>query len=55
MLGKYNGMVWIGFIWLKTRTCGDSSEHGNKPVGSIKVGEVLDYMSDYELLRSHLH
>jgi hypothetical protein len=32
------GMVWIGLIWLRIET----SEHGNKPSGSIKCWEVLE-------------
>jgi hypothetical protein len=27
-----------------------SCEHGNEPSGSIKVGEFLDYLSNYQLL-----
>jgi hypothetical protein len=26
-------------------------EHGNKPSGSIKDGEFLDYLIDYQLLK----
>jgi hypothetical protein len=30
----------------------DCCEHGNETSGSIKGGEFLDYLSDYQLLRS---
>jgi hypothetical protein len=29
-----------------------SFEHGNKPSGSIKYGEFLDQLSDYQLLKT---
>jgi hypothetical protein len=28
-----------------------SFEHGNEPAGSIKGGEFLDHMSDYQILK----
>jgi hypothetical protein len=28
-------------------------EHGNEPVGPIKGGEFLDYLSDYLLLKKN--
>jgi hypothetical protein len=34
-------MGWTGFIWLR-----NPYEHGNEPLGSIKGGEFLDYLSD---------
>jgi hypothetical protein len=30
---------------------GSSCEHGNEPSGSIKGGELLDWLSDCQLLR----
>jgi hypothetical protein len=29
----------------------DSCEHGNEPSDSIKDGEFLDYLSDYQLVK----
>jgi hypothetical protein len=29
-------------------------EHGNEPSGSIKEGEFLDYLSEYQLLKNDL-
>jgi hypothetical protein len=28
-------------------------EHGNEPSGSIKGGNLLDYLSDYKLLKKY--
>jgi hypothetical protein len=38
----WNGMDWIGLIWLKIGTSGGSYEHGNEPSGSTKCWEVLE-------------
>jgi hypothetical protein len=32
----WDGMVWIGLIWLRTGTLEGSCEHGNETAGSIK-------------------
>jgi hypothetical protein len=37
------------FMWLRIGTIGVCCEHGNEPFGSIKIGEFLDYLSDYKL------
>jgi hypothetical protein len=34
-----DGMVWIGFIWLRRE---GSSEHGKEPSGSTKCWDVLE-------------
>jgi hypothetical protein len=46
ILRKWGVLVWIGFIWLKIRTC----EHGNEPSGSIKSGNFSDYLGDHYLV-----
>jgi hypothetical protein len=44
--------VWIGFIWLKIGTSGESSEHGNEPSGSIKGGgEFLEKPTGTQLVK----
>jgi hypothetical protein len=46
--------VGSGFIWIRLGTSGrkgGSCEHGNEPLGSIKGGEFLDWLSDYYLLK----
>jgi hypothetical protein len=35
------------FIWLRIEAGGGSCEHDNKPLGSIKIREFLDWLSDY--------
>jgi hypothetical protein len=42
------GREWIGLIWLMVA---GSCEHGNEPLGSIKDGEFLDYLRDYQILK----
>jgi hypothetical protein len=42
ILGKYDGKVWTGFLWLRIGTSGGSCEHGNETSGSIKDGEFFD-------------
>jgi hypothetical protein len=32
-------------------TCGGSCEHDNEPLGSIKFWEILEYLSDWRLLK----
>jgi hypothetical protein len=40
---RYDGMLWIGLIWLRIGSNGEGScEHGNEPSGSIKCSEVLE-------------
>jgi hypothetical protein len=34
--------MWIGYIWFRILTTGRFSEHGNEPLGSVKVREFLD-------------
>jgi hypothetical protein len=34
--------VWIGFIWLRIVTSGESCEYGNEPSDSMKGGDSLD-------------
>jgi hypothetical protein len=43
ILEKYNGLLWIGLIWLSIGTHGGwgSCEHGNAPSSSQKCWEIL--------------
>jgi hypothetical protein len=43
--------VWVEFIWLKIGTSDGSCKHGNKPWGSIKVVELVEYLSYHQLLK----
>jgi hypothetical protein len=43
--------VWTGCIWLRTLISGESCEHGNETSGSLKRGEFLDWLNDYQLLK----
>jgi hypothetical protein len=45
--------VGIGLVLLRIRTGGGFCEHGNEPSGSIKGGEFLDYLSDYQFLENN--
>jgi hypothetical protein len=38
ILEKQDRMIWIGLIWSRIGT----SEHGDKPSGSIKCWEILE-------------
>jgi len=40
-------MVWAGFNWLKTGTSGKGTS------GSIKGGEFLDQLSDYQRIKQN--
>jgi hypothetical protein len=42
--------VWTGVSWLTTGTSGGLYEHDQETCGSIKDGEFLDHLSDYQLL-----
>jgi hypothetical protein len=40
----------LNFLWLRI---GNSSyEHGNKPSSSIKCGEIIDWLIDYQFLKT---
>jgi hypothetical protein len=41
ILGKYDGRVWTGCIWLRMGTSGGFCEHGNKLPCSIKGGDII--------------
>jgi hypothetical protein len=43
--------TWIGLIWLWIRKVKRFCECNNKPQGSIKFGELLDYLRIYYLLK----
>jgi hypothetical protein len=38
----WDGINWIGLIWLRIGPVKGSCEHGNEPTGSIKCWEVLE-------------
>jgi hypothetical protein len=38
---------WKGFNWLRLKSMGRYTEHGNEPSDSIKYGEFLDRLMDY--------
>jgi hypothetical protein len=44
-------MVWTGLIWLRYRPVDNSCEHGDEPSGSIKYWVILEYLSDWRLLK----
>jgi hypothetical protein len=41
VIGKQDGVVWTGLIWLRIGPLKVSCEHGNEPLGSIKW-EILE-------------
>jgi hypothetical protein len=43
---RWGGVDWIHLAQDKGPVAG-CFEHGNEPLGSIKSGEFLDYLSDY--------
>jgi hypothetical protein len=43
----WDGMVWVGSIWLRIGT----SEHGDEPSGSLKCWEVPEWLHNWQLLR----
>jgi hypothetical protein len=48
---KRGGRLWSGFIRLRMGPVTDSCEHGDGPLGFIKGGKFLDWLSDYQLLK----
>lgn len=44
--------VWTGFNWHRICPVVESFEHGNEPSGSIRGGDFLDQLSDYQLKKS---
>jgi hypothetical protein len=51
IVGRYDGKVRTGCIWLNDGPVASSCEGGNELSGSIKGGEFLDYLSDGLFLR----
>jgi hypothetical protein len=39
----WDGLDWIGLVWLRIGTSGGLYERGNEPSGSIKRWEVLEF------------
>jgi hypothetical protein len=52
ILKRYGGTIWSGFIWLWMRTGG--GHFGNEPSVSIERWEVLEWLSDWWLLKKGL-
>jgi hypothetical protein len=48
---REDGMVWIGFMWLRMGTSEVSCEHNNEPSGSIRCWEVLEWLHNWRLLK----
>jgi hypothetical protein len=42
-----DGVVCIGFIWLRFETSRDYCESGNKPLGSIKYFQFLEWLGSW--------
>jgi hypothetical protein len=40
-----------GLIWLRIGTSGTSCEHGNELSGPIQFGKILQWLSDWWLLK----
>jgi hypothetical protein len=55
ILGKWDGNLRTGCIWLTIWTSGGSSEHGNEHSVSIKSREILDPLNDSSSRRTLLH
>jgi hypothetical protein len=56
ILNKWDGDLWIGFIWLRIGASGKFCEHGNKASGSIKCWQMLQWLSGWWFLKdSALH
>jgi len=45
--------AWSGLIWLRIGVGVGGGKCGNKPPGSIKCGEFLDYLRNCQLLRGY--
>jgi hypothetical protein len=46
------GRLWTGFVWLRAQTKCRQQWTGYKPSSSIKGGEFLDYLRNYQLLKN---
>jgi len=46
-LRKIRWKIWTGFNWLRIGISGGCCEHGNELSGSMEVGELFGYLSDY--------
>lgn len=44
IINKYDGMTFIGYIWLRIETMDGFCWHGNEPLGFIKRREFLDWL-----------
>jgi hypothetical protein len=50
-LKEWNVRVWTGFSWLRMRPGGNFYEHDNETSGSVRGGEFLDHVSDYQIIK----
>jgi hypothetical protein len=44
---EIDGKAWNGYIWLRIGPVAGPYEHGKEHSGSIKGGEILEYLSGY--------
>jgi hypothetical protein len=44
-------VVQTGLIWLRIGPVEGSCEHGNEPSGSVKFSEIVECLSDWQLLK----
>jgi hypothetical protein len=49
MLKKWGKRMWMGFIWFRIVTSGNTCKYGDEPHGSRKGGKFLDSLNDYKL------
>jgi hypothetical protein len=47
----WDGVVWIGLIWLRIGNMEGSCEHSSEPSDSIKCREVLEWLHNWRLLK----
>jgi hypothetical protein len=51
ILERYFGVEWIGLVWLRIGPVEGSCKHGNKPPGSIKFWEFLEWLHNWQVLK----
>jgi hypothetical protein len=44
-------MIWTAYIWLWIGVMEGLCEHGNEPSGSIKCWEIVEWLSNWWLLK----
>jgi hypothetical protein len=51
ILEEQGGKLWTGYIWLRIGTSDGFFEHDNETLVSIRGGELLNQLSEYQLLK----